>query len=145
MTSIYYIVYFAKNITIKQTGEDKMKQTENENEVNEKYAIMPAGLFRYIYSRICKEPFEEVEVLVEKIREETNVVDITGLAFFTALEVNRLGGVSNITNVNDKNDTASETSSDPGQIICDDFHAEPDIHTDETQSMKCSDMEVAIN
>ena len=128
-----------------------MKQTENkesvqsENEVSEKYAIMPAGLFRYIYSRICKEPFEEVEVLVEKIREEANIVDITGLAFFTALEVNRLGGVSNITNVNDKNDTGCEMSSDPGQIICDDFHAEPDIHIDETQSMKCSDMEVAIN
>lgn len=130
---------------MKQTENEKAAHTNNEEAVSEKYAVMPAGLFRYIYSRICKEPFEEVEVLVEKIREETNVVDITGLAFFTALEVNRLGGVSNITNVNDKNDTGCEMSSDPGQIICDDFHAEPDINIDETQSMKCSDMEVAIN
>ena len=125
-----------------------MKQTENkesvqsENEVSEKYAIMPAGLFRYIYSRICKEPFEEVEVLVEKIREEANIVDITGLAFFTALEVNRLGGVSNITGV-DSNKEAGEIGEDPGQIECDDFYAEPD--NDETSIMECSEDCVAIS
>lgn len=125
-----------------------MKQMENEksvqseNEVSEKYAIMPAGLFRYIYSRICKEPFEEVEVLVEKIREEANIVDITGLAFFTALEVNRLGGVSNITCVNN-NKEADEIGEDPGQIECDDFYAEPD--NDETSIMDCSEDCVAIS
>lgn len=129
-----------------------MKQTENEtinkeaaHAVDDKYAVMPAGLFRYIYSRICKEPFEEVEVLVEKIREETNVVDITGLAFFTALEVNRLGGVSNIINVNNNDNTTDEINSDPGQIVCDDFHAEPEIHFDETHAIECSESEVAIN
>ena len=127
---------------MKQTEREKAAHTNNEEAVSEKYAVMPAGLFRYIYSRICKEPFEEVEVLVEKIREEANIVDITGLAFFTALEVNRLGGVSNITGVN-SNKEAGEIGEDPGQIECDDFYAEPD--NDETSIMECSEDCVAIS